>query len=257
MDWVAPRLTGGLGNRLFQFACAKQYAEKRNKQLVFFLPRCGETSHGKFENIFDLFPEVPVVETAGEWNVLEEKVGSHFIHNVLEESATPLVISGYRQSWKYSIGITIEPKFQPRPDLDIKYLKDKTNLFCVHIRLGDFRVLKHHQINISKYYANAIQKIPDNVEVLLLSDEPELVKNILTIPHKIVDEKNELECLYIMSNCLKGAIVGNSTFSYWGAYLAHEKSKDHIAFYPNTMGRGLPPLQDYIPPWGITIDSTF
>ena len=256
MDWVAPRLSGGLGNRLFQFACAKQYAEKRGKQLVFFLPRCSETNHGNFENIFDLFPEVPLIETADKWNEISEVVGTHFTHNVLNEMPTPIVITGYRQSWKYSLGITIKPKFQCT-HLDAKYLSNKQNLFFVHVRLGDFRVLQHHQINIPKYYANALQHIPDNAEILLFSDEPELVKGIINVPHKIVNEKNEIDCLYIMSNCLKGAIVANSTFSYWGSFLAHEKSKDHVAYYPSNMGRGLPPLKDYIPPWGITLDADF
>ena len=257
MDWVAPRLSGGLGNRLFQFACAKQYAEQKGKQLVFFLPRCCETNHGKFENIFDLFPEVPIIETAQKWNEITEKVGTHFTHNILDEMPSPVVITGYRQSWKYVLGISVTPKFQYRPDLDAKYLTHKHNLFFVHIRLGDFLVLEHHQINIVKYYATALQQIPDDCEILLYSDDPESVKNLITLPHTIVDEKDEIISLYIMSNCLKGAIVANSTFSYWGAYLAHENSKDHVAYYPSIMGKGLPPLKDYIPPWGISIDAGF
>jgi hypothetical protein len=102
-----------------------------------------------------------------------------------------------------------------------------------------------------------LQHIPDDCEILLFSDDPESVKNLITLPHTIVDEKDEIISLYIMSNCLKGAIVANSTFSYWGAYLAHENSKDHVAYYPSIMGKGLPPSTDYIPPWGISIDAGF
>lgn len=257
MDWVAPQLSEGLGNRLFQYACAKQYAEKHKKRLVFFLPRTNKTNHGAFDNIFKLFPDVPILETAPAWNEVHEKSEDLFTYTPLEIVETP-VICGNRQSWKYFSDTVIEPNFancitKIRLDyLDSTYLKN--NDFFIHIRLGDFRMLPHHQINIAKYYITALQRIPD-AHVLVFSDEPELVIGLFTIPHTIVYEKNEVECLYLMSKCLKGAVVGNSTFSYWGAYLAHKKSKDHIAFYPDKMGQGLPALVDYIPPWGIVIEA--
>ena len=34
-EWVAPRLTGGLGNRLFEFAAALGLAEKYKKPCIF------------------------------------------------------------------------------------------------------------------------------------------------------------------------------------------------------------------------------
>ena len=255
MDYVAPNLTDGLGNRLFKFACAKQYAEKYKKKLVFFLPRCGKTDHGAFENIFRLFPEVPILESANAWNEINEL--TNFVHTEIEKHEGILIINGYRQSWKYFADTIIEPNFEncigkERLEyLDNKYLTGDD--FCVHVRLGDYRTLPHHQINIAKYYVAALQRVPE-ANILLFSDEPELVKGLFTIPHTIVDE-SEVECLYLMSKCLKGAVVGNSTFSYWGAYLAHQKSKDHIAYYPDNMGQGLPELVDYVPPWGIILEA--
>jgi hypothetical protein len=60
-----------------------------------------------------------------------------------------------------------------------------------------------------------------------------------------------------MAKCSKGAIVGNSTFSFWGAYLAHRNSNNFTCLFPSIMGKGVPTLEDYIPPWGQVIDSTF
>jgi hypothetical protein len=78
MGWVAPHLTGGLGNRLFQYAAAAGLAEKWQREVIFFLPRCGETSHGAFNNIFELLPSVKVIESALEWEVLLEPKSSMY-----------------------------------------------------------------------------------------------------------------------------------------------------------------------------------
>ena len=64
--WISAHLTGGIGNRLFEFAAALGLAEKWNRDAVFFLPRCGPTNHGPFDTIFKMFPKIPVIETATE-----------------------------------------------------------------------------------------------------------------------------------------------------------------------------------------------
>jgi len=261
-EWIAPNLNEGLGNRLFQYACAKRYAEYRNVPLVFFLPRTNRTNHGKFNTIFRLFPETPLLETASSWNEVNEEAKSIYKYIELDKSLKlPLVINGYRQSYKYFENIHLEPQFdniisKERIDyLNVTYLKNKENLYFIHIRLGDYRILLHHQINISKYYITAVQQLPDNCDIIVFSDEPHLVKGLFNIPHILCEEKDEVETLYLMSNCLKGAIVANSTFSFMGAYLAHMKNKNHIAFFPNVMGNKIVSLSDYIPKWGITIEA--
>ena len=221
-NWVAPYLSDGLGNRLFQFSCAKQYAEENKKTVVFFLPRCAPTNHGKFDTIFKLFPEVPIIETDVSWNEIEEPINKHFTYFPLDNSIDlPIVIRGYRQSYKYFDTIKIAPKFENivseerMETLEKTYIKD--NSFFIHVRLGDFRILPHHQINLPKYLIMASSKIPNDSNIIVFSDEPELVKGLFNFPHIMCDEKDEVEVLYLMSKCTKGAIVANSTFSFWGA----------------------------------------
>jgi hypothetical protein len=261
-QWVAPYLSDGLGNRLFQFSCAKQYAEENKKIVVFFLPRCAPTNHGKFDTVFKLFPEVRIIETDASWNEIQEPVDKHFTYFPLDSSIDlPIVIRGYRQSYKYFDTIKIAPKFENivseerMKSLESKYIKD--NSFFIHVRLGDFRMLPHHQINIPKYLIMACSKIPLNSNILVFSDEPELIKDIFNFPHVLCHEKDEVEVLYLMSRCTKGAIVANSTFSFWGAYLAHNSSDDFTCIFPSIMGRGTPELNDYIPPWAELVDATF
>ena len=263
-EWIAPNLSEGLGNRLFQYACAKGYAEKRGVQLVFFLPRCNKTNHGRFDTIFKLFPEVPLLETGQVWNEVNEEGISIYKYTMIDASLKlPLVINGYRQSYKYFENIVLEPDFlnvisQERIQyLNHKYLQNKENLFFIHVRLGDFRILPHHQINISKYYITALQQIPESSEIIVFSDEPELIKGLFNIPHTLCMEMDEVETLYLMSHACKGAIVANSTFSFMGAYLAHMKNKNYMAFFPSVLGRDCMALTDYIPSWGRIIEATF
>ena len=262
--WAAPKLSGGLGNRLFQLASVKQYANTYKKKIVFLLPTSGKTDHGAFENIFNLFPEIPILETANKWYTYDEKKDGLYEYEELLDKQENVVISGYRQSYKYFTNIAIEPKFEniiskERIEyLNNKYLSNKKDLFFIHIRLGDFCILPHHQINVQKYYSNAIRYIPSDSTVLIFSDDIKMIYNInfiSEINNIKCEEKDEIESLYLMSNCLKGGIVANSTFSFWGAYLAKQQSPTFLGYYPNSLGKGLPKPKDYYPEWAIVLDT--
>ena len=254
--WVAPCLSDGLGNRLFQYACAKEYSEKYKKPLVFFLPRSKATGHGKFDTMFKLFPDVPVVETDISWNEVEEKIYYSFedIPHIREN----LVIKGSRQSYRYFANTSINPSFESiisneRLDyLNKKYLEDKEHLFSIHVRLGDYRVLPHYQIDLVKYYSEAIKSVPSNARLIVFSDEPNIAKQIFPTLN-ICEESDEVEVLYLMSQCLCGSIVANSTFSYWGSYFAHQKNKNHICIFPCKIMNLEYDYSEYFPPYAYVI----
>jgi hypothetical protein len=254
--WVAPCLTDGLGNRLFQYACAKAYSEKYGKPLVFFLPRSRATGHGSYSTIFKLFPETVLLETDVSWNEVEEK--SYYTYEPLEFVKTNLVIKGCRQSYKYFDSTEINPSFESvitNKRLDIlnkKYLEKKENLFFIHVRLGDYRLLPHYQIDIASYYTKAIQLIPPNASIIVFSDEPRLAKQLF--PDLLVcEETDEVETLYLMSNCLLGSIVANSTFSYWGSYLAHKKNKNYKSIFPYKLMITEYDYSEYFPPYATVL----
>ena len=254
--WIAPCLTDGLGNRLFQYACAKQYSEKYNKKLVFFLPRSRATGHGKFNTLFRLFPEVPILETDISWNELEEK--SYYSYENLLNVKENLVIKGCRQSYKYFDNVKINPSFESIISnerleyLNNTYLKEKESLFFIHIRLGDYRLLSHYQIDIASYYTNAIKRVPLNAKLIIFSDEPSIAKQLF--PNICVcEEKDEVETLYLMSHALLGSIVANSTFSYWGSYLAHQKNKNHICIFPYRLMNREHDYSEYFPPYATVL----
>ncbi len=276
-SWVAGHLTGGLGNRLFQHAAAAGLAEKWKIPLVFYIPDCTPTGHGAFENIFKLFPTVPKVATPVSFQRLPEARNGVFNYEPFPSSPLfpYLTVDGYRQSELYFPSKGIQPDFDSAiPDARRKELllqvslqtqESKMNTWFIHIRMGDYKILPHHQIDLATYYPDAIKHIPSGSRVLLFSDEIreygalfESFFSKLGLQVMPVDVSDELECLYLMSQCWGGAVVANSTFSWWGAYCgkqSHPYPSRYRAIYPNKWGNGLPEAKDIVPLWGIRIKN--
>lgn len=274
--WVAGHLTGGIGNRLFQHAAAMGLAEKWSRPIVFSLPHCGRREHGPTENIFRLFPSVPIITEECEAVLLYEPNGHVFTYTAFQDSpvGANVIVDGWRQTDKYFPALGIHADLEGvisrerQQALLLKYnVTDSRESTCfVHIRLGDYKILPHHQIDIGNYIMEASKHFPKNTRFLVFSDEATTYKEMLenfvkTVGHipVVVEETDELECLFLMSQCWKGAIVGNSTFSWWGAYFAKQRSKNPNAFiacYPHIWGGGLPPARDIIPSWGIRVMSS-
>jgi hypothetical protein len=104
----------------------------------------------------------------------------------------------------------------------------------LHIRRGDYVALSHiHYSQSMKYYKYCVDKLmalataPERIYVF--SDDVPWIQSHPYFQSRpdlfvIVDQKDELESLALMSLCMRGAICANSTFSWWGAFLgAHGK----------------------------------
>jgi hypothetical protein len=270
MVWIAPRLTDGLGNRLFQYAAAAGLAEKWNWPLVFFLPQCGPTNHGRFETIFKLFPTVPLIYTEPEWESVSEPLGH--IYKFCELPAEPLsqkvhVLQGYRQSEKYfpkeGICLNFENALGSEKIRQLReQITDPFKTWFIHIRLGDYKLLPHHQQPLDFYYSRCLVEIPRGCTLVLMSDEPKLCQEMfaeacvhLGLEFVVCDTPDELASLYLMSLCKGGAITSNSTFGWWGAYCAHQDASPTFrAFYPSKWGKGMPLPEDVVPSWGMRVD---
>ena len=259
--WVAAHLTGGLGNRLFQHAAAAGLAEKWNRDLVFFLPRCGPTNHGAFDTIFRLFPHVSVVDSASEWSSLTEEKDKLFRYCPFPETGPegPCVVQGWRQSEKYFPSAGIRLAFENVLDISSLQLEEPETQWFVHVRLGDYKILPHHQEELSGYYLHCLREVPPGHTVTLYSDEPELCEasfreaaRVFGLTLRVSKEKDELVALYQMSQCRGGTIAANSTFSWWASYLAYQGGCRR-SFFPSNWGQGLPPPVDLLPRWASVV----
>ncbi len=168
-------------------------------------------------------------------------------------------IEGYWQSEKYFKNIEHiirkEFSFKEEPnEINKKIIKDieTNNSICIHVRHTDNIKIKEGVLPISYYHkaVNEIVKKINNPVFYIFSDDPEWAHNNLKLEYPTVyishngDNKN-YEDLRLMTYC-KHHIIGNSTFSWWGAWLG--KKNGQIVFSPRSHHscKNLP-LSDYIP----------
>jgi hypothetical protein len=242
MSWLAPRLTDGLCNRLFQIVCANWHAKKNGKELVFYVPRIQPSVHSDCTVLFKLFPKIRIVWSVKEHNISKEDSQDFGKFKELSIGDSNTVIEGYFQNWSYFEGFkkpdirlaltenelqkyTLPPEFQPE------------KMWWIHVRLGDYQNLSHHQCATKAYWTAALQKIPKGATIIVFSDTMDVAMKLIEDCGRpdIMPSGPELSAittLYLMSQCGGGCIGSNSTFSWWGMYLSLAKDKGSPCILP-------------------------
>jgi GR25 family glycosyltransferase involved in LPS biosynthesis/tetratricopeptide (TPR) repeat protein len=273
--WIAPYLCGGLGNRLFQISAALGLAEKMGRELVFYKPMINNNTPHKVDELYAMFPEIRMIEAHEDVHSIREAELENYSFKAIssENIQKNIVTRGYWQNYKYLPESGLNPVLTGQ-DLYSKYGLDtdeaRRNSWFIHVRLGDYKnngCVNH--ITVDSYYKKVLDQIPTASNLILFSDEPVLAENMLkghlndTIQLRICNEKNELVTLGLMSQCWGGAIVPNSTFSWWGAYFArrlaveHGNGQEFKAFFPLRWGANIPSRMhnNCNPPWAIGIEN--
>jgi hypothetical protein len=226
---ITTRLTGGLGNQMFQVAIAYAMARRNNNVCAFNF-----SESGYVENVLSQFSQLP-----DDWNPNLEYVEIGFDYNVILYASSEMRLHGYFQSEKY---------FSDYKDDVIRlfsnqYILDSLQgLFCwdnsvsVHVRHGDFlRFNTMEELPSVDYYERALAIIEDKAQVdhiFVFSDDMRWCKNNLKDPRIVfVQWYLDFVDMYLMSLC-KHNVIADSTFSWWGSYLNVNKDKIVIAPHP-------------------------
>ena len=254
---VKIKLTGGLGNQMFQYAYAKAL-ESRGYDIELDSSIYQHYQlHGGFQldkyainipiinkktNIF--LHKIKVKSGWGNRNILKEK--TLLYDEALLTPKDDITIEGYFQSEKYFMVIrkllleqfTIQ---EPLSDYGNKIAKliRENNSCSVHIRRGDYvqnasTQAVHGSCDLD-YYSRAIEymeKEYEDIDYFIFSDDITWVKEHLLInnAHYIESEEERIphEDIYLMSLCQHN-IIANSSFSWWGAWLNQYAKKQVIA----------------------------
>lgn len=209
---------GGLGNQLFQHACAVGLSEKWE------VPYCAPLS--------TLNPTIwPYYHFDG-LSHCTEMDDTSFFYNELVHSFHEIpyhkniTLQGYFQSYRFfdhcewQVRDLFHPNWRMIP-----------NTCSVHIRRGDYLLYPtKHPVITEEYLDRAIRCMEGNFKAALyifFTDDIEWTKKYVSgkkITYLISEGKTPLEDLRLMANC-SHQIISNSTFSWWGAYLNRNKKK--------------------------------
>jgi len=231
---------GRLGNQMFQYASLRGIAA--NRGLGFCIPP--EYSFGVSDpnvknsdtNIHNAF-DLSKVDKFLEPNKMVKESGFHFDEYLFNNCEDNVDLYGYFQSEKYfkHIEDQIRQDFTFDEDV-INSCKDiitneigTSELISLHIRRSDYLHLQSfHPVPPIEYYIEALKKLPD-VPVLIFSDDIDwcMMQSVFDPDRFFVSQSNSAKHdMCFMSMC-KYHIIANSSFSWWGAWLA--KSEKVIA----------------------------
>lgn len=254
---------GGLGNQMFAYAAAKSLSARTGIPIKFDFD-C-PYQHINYEYALDIFTLEAAFPSTSELRKVKPKRGiERRVYLLLGKNpAARLVkeweeftfreefysipdnsyVSGFWQTEKYFLPIEEEIrrnfrfKFPPSSINQLHFNKiASTNSVAVHIRRGDYvnvaKTQAVHGLCSIDYYRNAMamieKSIPDPIYFFFSNDMVWVKENLkISKEHFFIDNntgESSWEDLRLMSHC-KHAIIANSSFSWWGAWLNENPTK--------------------------------
>ena len=95
-------------------------------------------------------------------------------------------------------------------------------VISVHLRRTDYTVNPNHPVQPMSYYEQALKKFDKTDKILVFSDDPAWCKEqeLFADDSIMISEGNDADIdLCLMTKC-DYHIIANSSFSWWGAWLA-------------------------------------
>lgn len=251
---VVIKIWGGLGNQMFQYAFYKALLDKGKRCKLdisyynYFNPHNGYELERLFqiEAQYATWDEIKKLanaklDYAGRLMLKVHRKRTHYIQNPKEnfgfDSTLLQVDDGYIQGYFYSEKYFFHIEEDIRKDFFFKEILpsnegllleiENSNSIGIHIRRGDYVNSKYNLSEVCNiaYYERAIEHTQERVfepKYYIFSDDLEWCRNNLPINNAVFVDINRGKDSYmdmcLMSRC-KHNIIGNSSFSWWGAWL--------------------------------------
>ena len=238
--------------------------------LVFAMPYCVPSEHGDFNTIFKMFPNIEKAWSASPELAIEQKSVFQYEPMPAMPPARKILLKGMWQAAEY-VSDSFKPSWDAVAERDtllkrwhLETTQQRAKTAFIHVRLGDYKILPHHQVNLLSYFSSAIQRLPEDTRFLVFSDSIEEAKAYELFKNHdrcvFVDELEEYNTLFLMSRCQAGAITANSTFSWWGAFFgrqaALEEGLEYRAYMPSKWmaeGGTADKTDAIYPPWATVV----
>ena len=241
---------GRLGNQMFQFSSILGIAKRKNYKVAFPLENCssmkmtGPLDPDSMKNIGVKADLLDCFDIPSDYFIPRSsiQIKKSYKENKFEydsqteniEDGTDLI--GFFQTEKYFSDISQELKniFSFKSEIiqqGNKVMSDYSvgeRPISIHIRRGDYTLYPdHHPTCDINYYKKSLEDICKKSisfsSIIIFSDDKKWCKenlfNHIYLPFIIPDVDNPYVELYMMTQC-KYHIIANSSFSWWGAWLA-------------------------------------
>jgi hypothetical protein len=246
---VSVNIKGGLGNQMFQLACAYAYARKNGGRLL--IERNKRSDDGRplyWDTLlrnFNRYLVEKIPPNLMQWNEIQATEYSQ----IPPLSEGGIYLNGYLQSSKYfgsdAIRDEIRELFRPSDEMietiRRKYgvlIENRDRVIVVHARRTDYLrneyIINVHGPLTASYYKEAVKRMCEGIQnpiFLLVSDDtkfwmdifrevPEFCNNLLYV----LDNENDINTIVLLQQFCH-YIIANSTFSWWGAWLSRNAKK--------------------------------
>jgi glycosyltransferase involved in cell wall biosynthesis len=254
---IVVQLTGGLGNQLFGVAAGLGIARRWGLPLVLDISRFSGSQEIRSSGIdcyklpFETVRQVNrngtrVAFNLGDRHVVAEIVeeqGHRFDSSLAAQCSKGGYVTGYFQSHKYfeSVAQEVRMMFRHLPKLDDVDLSLEAQILAsesvgVHVRRGDYLKSPHyefHGVCEIGYFRRAIEIMRERLRkpmFFVFSDDLDWCRRNLEGDDVVfAGGASPNADLDLLANC-KRHILSNSSFSWWGAWLAESRSV--LAPYP-------------------------
>jgi hypothetical protein len=233
------KIMGGLGNQLFQWACARNLQEKYghyiNYNYDFYKGQNWRKPQlDEFKNI--VFNNIEENHTLSQVSIGDGFNYDNFLRYDFSQNQRCYNLQGYWQSEKYFK----ENEQVIRKNLDIDedtayYISNKYPFIgkektaSIHIRRTDYVTSNgYHPVQPISYYEAGLDQIEYD-KLVVFSDDVHWCKDNLNFNNMVFAEDNtNIQDLYLMNMCQHN-VIANSSFSWWAAWLNKNPNKKIIA----------------------------
>ena len=224
---------GHLGNQMFQYAALFGMGIKHDRMIC--MPHQSVFGGAYYtelrSNIYDAFNIEAHGYGLSKFPTVNEKQ-FHFDKNYFENPPKQdCNLHGFFQSekWFSHCESSIREIFTFKDEYAFVADKMRSQLsgeiIAIHIRRTDYLTNPNHESLGLDYYERALAEMPEDSRGIIFTDDPDWAKKQELFP----DERffvSETNCPYtdmaLMGKC-DYHIIGNSTFSWWGAWLSSSK----------------------------------